>query len=70
MRSVADDQRVEQQADQARLRPEERVALALQLGLRDAKIHASAEKLPLAAAIAALRRERQTGRRSSGCAAP
>jgi hypothetical protein len=69
MRSVAEDLRVDQLAHERRMSPGERVALALRLGLRDVETHAKSQGMTRRDAALALRRERNAGRRPSGCAA-
>ena len=69
MRSVADRLRAEDRAALAALTPAERVALALTLGARDLEIFRAAHQPPLTRDEAArfLDRQRQRGRRPSGC---
>lgn len=67
MRSpLADALAAEQRAEEARLTPGERVALALALGARDLRTYASARGLSPSEARRALRRAAQRGRTPSG----
>lgn len=69
MRSVADELRAEDRQALHTLGAAERVALALALGERDLEIFRAARHPPLSPAEARrlLDRQRQRGRRRSGC---
>jgi hypothetical protein len=69
MRSVADELRRDERRAQAAMTPAERVTLALQLGARDVETFRLAHDPPLEVLEARrrLRRQRQQGRRRSGC---
>lgn len=69
MRSVADDLRDEERQAVLALSPAERVALALALGRRDLELFRAAQRPRLSRGDAAWRldRQRQAGRRRSGC---
>lgn len=64
--TLADELRSEQREREARLTPEARVRLALELGARDLRAFASARNLSLAEAHRELRRAAQAGRARSG----
>lgn len=68
MKSVADTLAAETLADVLALSVEERIALALRLGERDAALYAAANGVRLADAKQVLRRNGQRGRRASACA--
>ena len=69
MRSLADELRAEDRRALHALGAAERVALALALGKRDLEIFRAARRPPLSRAEARrlLDRQRQRGRRRSGC---
>jgi len=68
MRSkVAEQLRQEQVAQIQRLTPARRVALALELGERDLRVYMAFQKMDQSAALKAIRRSRQLGRRYSRC---
>ena len=71
MRSVADLLRLDDREAVLHLSPAERVALALALGERDLEAFRAAHHPPLSREEAAriLERQRQAGRRPSGCMA-
>jgi hypothetical protein len=67
MRSVADDLRQRDREAVLKLSPEERIALALQLGERDLEIFCRFQGLEREEALRILQRRRQAGRRYSRC---
>ena len=70
MRSrVAEQVRREQLEEIRRLTPSERMELALRLGERDLQVYVDVQKTDRAAALTAIRRSRQAGRRYSRCMA-
>ena len=67
MRSVADDLRQKDREAVLKLSPEERIALALQLGERDLEIFCRIQGLDRETAIRLIQRRRQAGRLPSRC---
>jgi hypothetical protein len=68
MSAVAERLRGELQERFARLSPQERLALVLDLGRRDVAMYSSARCVDAATAAAVIRAARQAGRRPSVCA--
>jgi len=66
--ALADDLRRESSARVALLTPEERLALAFRLGDDDLDLYRAPRGLPREAARRQIQRQRQNGRRRSGCA--
>jgi hypothetical protein len=67
MRSIADDLRIELRRASAGRSCDERLRDALALGRRDARLLAAARGITEDEAARALARQRQHGRRRSGC---
>lgn len=67
MRSVADDLRQQDREAVLKLSPQERIALALQLGERDLEILCRTQGLDRETAIRLIQRRRQAGRLPSRC---
>ena len=65
--SVADELRVAQRSDVARLSPGERVLLALRLGSESIELYGARSGLPVDEAQRARERQRQSRRRPSAC---
>jgi hypothetical protein len=67
VRSVADELRQRDREEVRKLSPEERIALALELGERDLEIFCRFQGLDRKEALRLLERRRQAGRRYSRC---
>lgn len=70
MKSVADALAAETRQSVLELSVGERIALALELGDRDARLYAAANRVSLEEAKRILSRNARRGRRPSACACP